>query len=149
MELFSKLLNIQHFKYESKSGKNSQTGWNGDGYGTVISQQKDNCIYFKEEGFFILNSSNKPISISNEYIWQKINPQRISLSHARFGYNNLVKLFDLIRIDDNLWQSEQAHICVDDLYSAKLYNLESEISLVWKISGPKKDEFLKYRYHLI
>ncbi|MEY8766120.1 MULTISPECIES: DUF6314 family protein [Francisella] len=146
MELFSKLLNIRHFKYESKSGQNSQTGWNGDGYGTVITQQKDNCIYFKEEGYFILDSSNKPINISNEYIWQKINSQRISLSHARFGYNNLVKLFDLIRIDDNLWQSEQAHVCVDDLYLAQLYNLESEISLVWKISGPKKDEIISYKY---
>ncbi|QEO57802.1 DUF6314 family protein [Francisella marina] len=146
MELFSKLLNIRHFKYESKSGQNSQTGWNGDGYGTVITQQKDNCIYFKEEGYFILDSSNKPINISNEYIWQKINSQRISLSHARFGYNNLVKLFDLIHIDDNLWQSEQAHVCVDDLYLAQLYNLESEISLVWKISGPKKDEIISYKY---
>ncbi|WP_150465733.1 DUF6314 family protein [Francisella sp. SYW-2] len=146
MELLSKLLNIRHFKYESKSGQNSQTGWNGDGYGTVITQQKDNCIYFKEEGYFILDSSNKPINISNEYIWQKINSQRISLSHARFGYNNLVKLFDLIRIDDNLWQSEQAHVCVDDLYSAQLYNLESEISIVWKISGPKKDELINYKY---
>ncbi|WP_432773149.1 DUF6314 family protein [Francisella salimarina] len=146
MELLSKLLNIRHFKYESKSGQNSQTGWNGDGYGTVITQQKDNCIYFKEEGYFILDRSNKPINISNEYIWQKINSQRISLSHARFGYNNLVKLFDLIRIDDNLWQSEQAHVCVDDLYSAQLYNLESEISLVWKISGPKKDELINYKY---
>lgn len=146
MELLSKLLNIRHFKYESKSGQNSQTGWNGDGYGTVITQQKDNCIYFKEEGYFILDSSNKSVNISNEYIWQKINSQRISLSHARFGYNNLVKLFDLIRIDDNLWQSEQAHVCVDDLYSAQLYNLESEISLVWKISGPKKDELINYKY---
>lgn len=146
MELFSKLLNMRHFKYESKSGQNSQTGWNGHGYGTVITQQKDNCIYFKEEGYFILDSSNKSINISNEYIWQKINSQRISLSHARFGYNNLVKLFDLIHIDDNLWQSEQAHVCVDDLYSAQLYNLESEISLVWKISGPKKDELINYKY---
>ncbi|MEY8672764.1 DUF6314 family protein [Francisella philomiragia] len=146
MELFSKLLNIRHFKYESKSSKKSQTGWNGHGYGTVITYQKDNCIYFKEQGYFILDSSNKPINISNEYIWQKINPQRISLSHARFGYNNLVKLFDLIHIDDNLWQSEQAHVCVDDLYSAQLYNLESEISLVWKISGPKKDELINYKY---
>lgn len=146
MDLFSKLLNIRHFKYESKSGKNSQTGWNGQGYGTVITPQKDNCIYFKEEGSFILDGSKKPINISNEYIWQKINSQRISLSHARFGYNNLVKLFDLICIDDNLWQSEQAHICVDDLYSAQLYNLENEISLVWKISGPKKDELIDYKY---
>ncbi|WP_395166760.1 DUF6314 family protein [Francisella salimarina] len=146
MELFSKLLNVRHFKYESKSGQNSQTGWNGHGYGTVITQQKDNCIYFKEEGYFILDSSNKSINISNEYIWQKINSQRISLSHARFGYNNLVKLFDLIHIDDNLWQSEQAHVCVDDLYSAQLYNLESEISLAWKISGPKKDELINYKY---
>ncbi|MBK2296936.1 DUF6314 family protein [Francisella philomiragia] len=146
MELFSKLINIRHFKYESKSGKKSQTGWNGHGHGTVITHQKDNCIYFKEEGSFILDGSEKLINISNEYIWQKINSQRISLSHARFGYNNLVKLFDLIHIDDNLWQSEQAHVCVDDLYSAQLYNLESEISLVWKISGPKKDELINYKY---
>ncbi|MBK2092993.1 DUF6314 family protein [Francisella philomiragia] len=146
MELFSKLINIRHFKYESKSGKKSQTGWNGHGHGTVITHQNDNCIYFKEEGSFILDGSEKLINISNEYIWQKINSQRISLSHARFGYNNLVKLFDLIRIDDNLWQSEQAHVCVDDLYSAQLYNLESEISLVWKISGPKKDELINYKY---
>ncbi|MDE4940613.1 hypothetical protein NAI66_11785, partial [Francisella tularensis subsp. holarctica] len=69
---------------------------------TVIVQQNDNIITFKEDGSFKLDSYTKFLSISNEYICQKINTNRISLSHARFGYSNLVKLYDLIRIDDNL-----------------------------------------------
>ncbi|ABK90569.1 hypothetical protein IBE20_08730 [Francisella tularensis subsp. novicida] len=148
MDLFSKLLQTKHFEFSAKCGKKSLTGWNGHGHGTVIVQQNDNTITFKEDGSFKLDSSTKVLSISNEYIWQKIDTNRISLSHARFGYSNLVKLFDLIRIDDNLWQSEQEHVCVDDLYSAVIEIFTDQIKLDWQILGPKKDEKITYNYKL-
>lgn len=49
----------------------SLTGWNGHGHGTVIVQQNNNSITFKEDGSLKLDNSTKVLSISNEYIWQK------------------------------------------------------------------------------
>ncbi|MDE5031997.1 DUF6314 family protein, partial [Francisella tularensis] len=78
----------------------------------------------------------------------KINTNRISLSHARVGSSNLVKLFDLIRIDDNLWESEKEHDCVDDLYSAVIEIFTDHINLDWQILGPTQDEKITYKYKL-
>ncbi|MDE5005212.1 hypothetical protein NAI73_12775, partial [Francisella tularensis subsp. holarctica] len=69
----------------AKCDKKSLTGWNGNGHGTVRVQQNDNIITFKEDGSFKLDSYTKFLSISNEYICQKIKTNRISLSHSRFG----------------------------------------------------------------
>ncbi|APC92392.1 MULTISPECIES: DUF6314 family protein [Francisella] len=148
MDLFSKLLQVKYFEFSSKCGEKSLTGWKGYGHGTVTVQQNNNSICFKESGSLKLNISDKVLNISNEYIWQSIDSNLISLSHARFGYNNLVKLFDLIRIDDNLWQNQQVHVCIDDLYSAIIEIFTDQIKLKWQISGPKKDELIIYKYSL-
>ncbi|WP_150466365.1 DUF6314 family protein [Francisella sp. SYW-9] len=146
MDLFSQLAKINGFEFESSSGEKSQTGWNGSAKGSVTIKVEQNSIYFKEQGHFKLNNTDRETKIENEYIWQKINSKRIRLSHARFGYENLVTLFDLIPKDENTWHSENQHVCVDDLYSAELYILDTGIELTWQISGPKKQEKIKYFY---
>lgn len=146
MDLFLELLKIKTFEFQSQAGKKSRTGWNGYGTGTVGLQNKNGTLYFKENGNFKLDSSRQNIKIANEYIWQKINYNEVSLSHARFGYNNLVKLFDLVKVDKTYWQSKQEHVCQDDLYSAQLSILKDHIKLIWRITGPKKDETITYKY---
>ncbi|AIT09537.1 hypothetical protein LO80_05855 [Candidatus Francisella endociliophora] len=146
MDLFSRLLTINSFEFKSSSGEKSQTGWSGSGKGKVITTREYDTIYFKEEGVFKLDGTSKQNKISNEYVWQQISPSKISLSHARFGYNNLVKLFDLKQIDETTWQSIQPHICIDDLYIAKLKVLDNCVELIWEITGPKKDEVIRYKY---
>jgi len=147
MDLFEKLIKVNFFEFVSRSGKNSKTGWSGHGTGNVeIIKDNNNTVYFKEHGNFKLESSSQDIKISNEYVWHSINPQEISLSHARFGYANLVKLFDLIEVDNTYWRSKQEHVCVDDLYSADLRVLDNHIKLVWRIVGPKKGETIEYLY---
>lgn len=146
MELFSKLTKISNFEFESSSGEKSQTGWNGSAKGSVTIKIEQDLIYFKEQGRFKLNCTERETKIENEYIWQKIDSKRIRLFHARFGYDNLVTLFDLIPKDKNSWYSEKQHVCVNDLYSAELYILNNAIELIWQISGPKKQEKIKYLY---
>lgn len=146
MNLFNELLKVKTFEFKAQAGENSQTGWNGYGRGSIELQEDSDTIYFKEDGKLKLDCSKSEVKIANEYVWQKINSKEISLSHARFGHSNLVKLFDLVQIDQTHWQSKQAHVCVDDLYSAELEILDTHIELVWKITGPKKDECIKYRY---
>lgn len=148
MRLFSLLQQIQTFEFNSSTKGKSQTGWNGSGNGTVSTKVKQDCVFFKEDGFFKLDISSQQTKISNEYIWKQISPNKIKLSHARFGYDNAVTLFNLIKISDNIWQSEEAHVCVDDLYSAKLTIKEDLIKLSWNISGPKKDETIEYLYSI-
>jgi hypothetical protein len=147
MDLFSKIAKIKSFEFVSNSGKDSLTGWSGCGNGKITVKQLNNKIFFKEHGLFKLTNSTKALEISNEYIWEMISNNKISLSHARFGYNHLVKLFDLIMVEENLWQSEQEHVCVDDKYSAKLEVSIAYIKLTWKILGPKKDERISYKYY--
>lgn len=146
MELFSRLVKINYFEFESSSGEKSQTGWNGNAKGSVTIKVEQDLIFFKEQGRFKLNCNERETKIENEYIWQEIDSNRIRLFHARFGYDNLVTLFDLIPKDKNSWYSEKQHVCVDDLYSAELYILNNTIELIWQISGPKKQEKIKYFY---
>ncbi|MED7820251.1 MULTISPECIES: DUF6314 family protein [unclassified Francisella] len=146
MSLFSKLAKINYFEFESSSGEKSQTGWNGYAKGSVITKVEQDSIYFKEQGYFKLDKASREAKIENEYIWQKIDSNRIRLFHARFGYNNLVNLFDLVPKDKDSWHSENQHVCVDDLYSAELSILDKSIELSWKIVGPKKNELIKYMY---
>ncbi|QLE79598.1 hypothetical protein FLM55_07565 [Francisella sp. Scap27] len=146
MNLFSYLQQIKSFEFISSSKGKSQTGWNGSGNGTVSTKIKQGCILFKEDGFFKLDISSQQTKISNEYIWKQISPNKIKLSHARFGYENTVTLFNLIKISETIWQSEEAHVCVDDLYSAKLEITSNAIKLEWDIVGPKKDECIEYIY---
>jgi hypothetical protein len=146
MNLFSYLQQIKSFEFISSSKGKSQTGWNGKGYGTVSTNVVNNQIFFKENGFFKLDISSQQTKVSNEYIWKQISPNKIKLSHARFGYKNAVTLFNLIKISDTIWQSEEAHVCVDDLYSAKLEITSNSIKLEWGIVGPKKDEAIEYFY---
>ncbi|QIW10972.1 DUF6314 family protein [Francisella sp. LA112445] len=147
MDLFSRLAKINCFEFESSSGEKSQTGWNGRAKGNVTIKVEQDSIYFKEQGRFTLSNTDRETKIENEYIWQKIDSNRIRLFHARFGYDNLVTLFDLIPKDENTWHSENQHVCVDDLYAAELYILDNSIELIWQISGPKKQEKIRYFYN--
>lgn len=146
MNLFSSLQQVKSFKFNASAGINSATNWNGIGHGKVVTRIEDNQIFFKEEGSFSLENITKPTNIFNEYIWTKLSEDKLRLSHARFGYKNTVTLFDLIKISETIWQSEEAHVCVDDLYSAELEITSNAIKLKWNIAGPKKDETIEYNY---
>lgn len=146
MNLFSELVKIKFFEFSASSGVTSQTSWNGFGKGSVTIKQQNNKIIFKENGVLKLVDSQRLINIENEYVWEQLDTKRIRLYHSRFGYDNLVTLFDLIPIEKNCWLSENKHVCVDDLYSAKLNFSNNQVKLDWKISGPKKDESIKYKY---
>ncbi len=146
MNLFSSLQQVKSFKFNASAGKNSATNWNGIGQGKVATKIENNKIFFKEEGSFSLENITKPTNIFNEYIWTRLSEDKLKLSHARFGCKNTVTLFYLINLSDTVWQSEEDHVCVEDLYSAKLEITRNSIKLKWNIVGPKKDETIEYSY---
>ena len=147
MDLFTYLININNFKFKATAGKKYLTNWNGTGQGKVITQIKDNKLFFREEGCFKLDNNSKTTKIFNEYIWTQLSKNKLRLSNSRFGYNNEVILFELEPITNTQWTSIEPHICGKDLYSAKLVIEKNHINLTWNISGSKKDEIIEYIYH--
>lgn len=146
MNLFASLINIQNFNFKAKANEKSSTNWNGSGQGNVITKLVGNRIYFKEEGAFKLDNHLRETKIFNEYIWTQLSESKLRLSHSRFGYNNEIILFELEQINGFDWVSTKPHICGKDSYSAEILHTSKNIELNWKITGPKKDEFIKYVY---
>lgn len=113
-------------------------------------------IVFLEQGRFQLEGQPASVNFTNRYRW-RVSPdgEALSLSHERRGRDAAVFLFDLIpdlqRGPDH-YISREAHLCIDDLYAATLTIVRDEdnqpcgFDLDWRITGPRKDEHLAYRY---
>lgn len=117
-----------------------------------IDRHEDNSLTFTETGHFQLASSGtttpNPVPFRNVFRWS-FGGDHIALSHERRGQQAAVWLFDLVAADEQDTAdlvSRQAHLCVDDLYQARLSFTDNGFDLEWTISGPKKDEHLVYRY---
>jgi hypothetical protein len=129
-------------------------GWKGEGEGTVtttLSSSSDSItddkLYFHESGQFVLDANQYKLDTNNEFIWQRIDADRIRLFHSRFGRDNQVELFDLIpEPTTNQWVSEASHLCGDDLYSGSVAINNGQLEFIWQITGPRKDEHLHYIY---
>jgi hypothetical protein len=129
-------------------------GWKGEGEGTVtttLSNSSDSItddkLYFHESGSFVLDANQYKLDTNNEFIWQRIDSDRIRLFHSRFGRDNQVELFDLIpEPTTNQWVSEASHLCGDDLYSGSVAINNGQLEFIWQITGPRKDEHLHYIY---
>jgi len=141
--LWSRLVTIGGFTYESRPGPRSLTGWQGEGHGRVqVDKAIAGELHFIEQGHFQL-SGGQNIEMHNRFIWRKTTAG-IVLSHGRRG--EPVFLFELIPTADGLWKSAQDHVCINDLYSGELRESANGFELTWHIDGPKKDEHLFYRY---
>ncbi|MAD45581.1 MAG: hypothetical protein CMI02_03015 [Oceanospirillaceae bacterium] len=141
-QLWQRLQTVVEFSYSSEPGPASMSGWQGQGAGQVeVQVTGDDEIRFIEQGEFTL-AGNTPLAMYNTYIWQQT-PTGIRLSHGRRG--EPVFLFELIP-QSHGWRSAEAHVCIDDLYAGELQETADGFDLCWTIRGPKKDEYLYYRY---
>ncbi|GAM78611.1 hypothetical protein JCM19241_2016 [Vibrio ishigakensis] len=146
-DLWSALQSIRQYKYESKPGEKSVMGWAGEGQGSVSLRLEKDTLFFTETGQFVLAQNGHKVETNNEFIWQKLSDTRIRLLHSRFGRDKQVELFELIyHSESDSWESEQAHLCGDDIYSSKVIKGEQGIEFFWSITGPRKQENLHYRY---
>lgn len=162
VQLRSHLSAISKVSFRSRSGTHSQCGWSGEGQGRVdVLHASDGSLVLTESGHFRLDSSPtgqgkgsestpRPIPFRNVFRW-KPESDHVSLSHERRGPDAAVWLFDLVPpvgggAGHADLASREAHLCVDDLYQARLDFQPNGFDLAWTITGPKKDEHIHYRY---
>ncbi len=143
------MLTIQRFYFLSAPEDGSKTDWAGRGEGSVRIEHDGDIVRFYESGHFALQSAqpSQTIPFSNVYRWSFF-ADRVSLHHERRGADAAVWLFDLVTSDNDgdVLISDQAHVCVDDLYAARLTIDSDGFHLDWTITGPRKNERLHYRY---
>jgi len=139
------LPNLSRFAFSARSGEGSQSGWNGQGTGTVEVTQEGRSVRFFESGTFTLDGQSRSVPMRNVYRWD-IFPDRIALFHERRGAEDPVSLFDLIVDNDDTLINANVHQCAADAYSAKLELKPDGIDLEWRIVGPRKNEWILYHY---
>ncbi|WP_447554919.1 DUF6314 family protein [Vreelandella sp. EE22] len=132
-------------RFSSTPGPRSLTGWQGAGEGRVEVEACPKGVRFFETGTFTLADQTAPMSITNVFRWT-ISEKHVALAHERRGFESAVHLFDLHPLDEYRWLSREGHQCAADLYTAHLHLLEQGFDLQWRITGPKKDEWLQYCY---
>ena len=141
-DFFHKLSHV--YAVQTKSKSLSKTGWNGTGTGNVSTARLDkHTLIFTEQGSWkSINGSD--FKFKNIYKWM-LGKNSISVSHLRQGPEFPVFLGELIPHGDIL-QSSSPHICIKDKYSASLTAVGSNLSLVWRVLGPSKNERIEYLY---
>ncbi len=137
------LAGVSRFQYVSEPGPASVMGWAGEGRGAVRVEAETDLLLFHESGHFYPQQGNE-IAMFNCFEWG-VTERGMRLSHRRRG--EAVFLFDLVP-DENSgsWVSEQPHLCGDDIYQGRLDITATGITLSWRVTGPRKDEYFNYHY---
>lgn len=137
---------IRRLDFSSRSGAGSRCAWSGRGDGGVRVEPCDDGLRFFERGHFLLEGQARPVPFTNVYRWEW-RGERLRLHHERRGADHGVWLFDLVAGDEaDTLVSDDAHLCGDDRYSARLGLTHDGFTLDWRILGPRKDEVIAYRY---
>ncbi|UBO74104.1 DUF6314 family protein [Aeromonas rivuli] len=142
--LWQRLPQIGAFAFEGSNGAGSATDWTGRGEGRVQVTDHQGGWLFDEQGRY-QTPHGKLLTMTNRFWWQRT-PAGISLSHLR--YQSPVLLFELRPVAGR-WQTHEPHLCGQDHYSAELVEEAAGFRLSWQIQGPRKNERLDYRYHLM
>lgn len=160
IRIWQKLGEVSRLEFTARSLAGT-TGWNGEGRGKVtVSLENDHNILFIETGNWNpecgseldpgkADTRKNELAFSNKYRWTLLDPpQGISLSHLRYGEQNPVHLVELVGDQENkrLLKSATPHICNMDKYTLDMYADGDDLTLIWKIEGPAKNEQLIYRY---
>jgi hypothetical protein len=147
VRVWNRLATVRQLTFESRSSSVEASGWEGQGTGQVVVDLGEPAtLLFHETGTW-RSAEGRQFRFSNAYRWTLDDAhQRLRLEHLRFGRARPVLLFDLAALNDGVLQSDAAHVCSDDCYTARLELDADTIHLDWKIVGPKKDEAISYRY---
>ena len=109
-----------------------------------VSQPCPTVLIFQESGHWIKGPT--PIAFSNHVRWERITRQKIQFTHLRYGTENPVNLVEFHRVSDLRWEGQRPYLCGDDCYSGRLSLSGNIVSLVWKITGPAKNQRITCNY---
>lgn len=146
IRLADRLTAIRRLDFTSHSGDGSHCGWSGHGQGEVTVSHAIDALRFHERGHFRSTQGERTVPFRNVYRWE-CHADHVRLFHERRGETHAVWLFDLVAdpASDDLVEA-CAHLCGADRYSARLTFASEGFDLHWRITGPRKDERLHYRY---
>ena len=149
---------VTRLRLRAGSGPGSRCGWNGCGEGEVrVERLADGSLVFHESGRFHPEAgpgARRPaLRFDNSLRWC-LRPDRIALTHRRFGAGSDVGLVEL-RPDAGIQAhgahrvrlaSPVPHRCGADDYHARVDLTGELLELTWRILGPGKNETLRIRY---
>lgn len=136
---------LRDLEFTATAGPGSATGWTGNGQAQVTPRTDHDGIRLFESGHFTPMGTATSVAFRNVYRWQD-GGSRLSLWHERFGAEAPVWLFDLVATDHDTLVAAVPHHCGNDDYSALLRLVDDGIDLTWTITGPRKNDTLRYRY---
>ncbi len=143
-ELWDWLRRVQFLQFVAQSA--SPSGWNGKGSGRVTVRAPDSStLIFTEKGTWRPNGGQE-LGFHNVFRWVVLDVERVRLEHLRFGPDQPVFLFDLVPESPKTWVSDRPHLCQEDRYTAELQLDKGQVHLHWNVTGPKKQESIRYEY---
>lgn len=130
----------------------SASGWAGRGRGRVrVAHAADGGIDFQENGRFEAEDGRAALAFRNLLRWT-VEPDRILLAHRRHGPAAGTRLVELrpqrIGPAGAGLVGVEPHHCGADRYEATLKLAEDGFDMLWRVTGPRKDERLIHRYRL-
>lgn len=136
---------VRRVLFTAESGANSRMLWNGEGAGAVRVNTAAHDTWLVEQGFFLQTGSTRQVSFKASWHW-KLNGQCLRLSHERYGADAPVFLCDFVACDEARLICDQPHLCGADSYRCTLTLTRQGLDVDWSITGPSKDERLRYHY---
>jgi len=145
--VLSRLSSITVLAFKARSQSKINTGWDGQGEGTVrVERVNSQTLIFHERGAWTPTGKSS-LGFSNSYRWSwDSHGDTLRLEHLRFGENQPVYLFELKAAPEGFLNSKHPHLCQDDCYTARMELSDAEILLTWSVAGPEKNETIEYRY---
>lgn len=142
---WQRLPGLRSLSFTAEPGPASQTGWRGTGTAGITAERTGDDWRLIERGRFLPAGAARDVAMHNIYRWQRVD-NRLRLYHERFGTDAAVFLFELVADSAARLVCRQPHRCGADIYHGTLLLSESGFDLDWSITGPRKDEQLRYRY---
>ncbi|MGL5948872.1 MAG: DUF6314 family protein [Aeromonas sp.] len=137
---------IRSFTLIASQGHGSATDWCGQAEGEVrVSAPASSAGWHFAECGIYQTPHGQRLKMHNSYQWQRTEAG-IELAHLRYGAP--VVLFTLVARSQYHWCSQAPHVCGQDHYQAELHLTAAGFDLTWRITGPRKNECLRYAYRL-
>lgn len=143
--LWRQLPRLRRMTFTARPGAGSSAAWRGRGHADIKVVPAGDDWLLLEQGHFVPTGARQGLVFSNTYRWQWVG-DRLRLQHERFGPDQTVFLFDIVAVDENKLVCACPHLCADDSYHGAIAMRPQGFQFSWRITGPRKDEHLLYRY---